>query len=133
MIFIDTGAFLARSLKNDSYHLKALQFWEKITKQDITVVTSQFVISETLTLFHRWAGTAFAVEKARNLYESQVLKIIRTTRNEEYEAIDVMEKYADQNLSFTDCVSFVIMRRQKIQQAFSFDKHFQIAGFELWS
>jgi len=35
----------------------------------------------------------------------------------------------DQDFSYTDAVSFVIMKKQKIKKAFSFDKHFQTMGF----
>jgi predicted nucleic acid-binding protein len=43
-----------------------------------------------------------------------------------------MRKYSDQAISFTDCVSFVLMRREGIKRAFSFDKHFRYAGFTLF-
>jgi uncharacterized protein len=42
-----------------------------------------------------------------------------------------MRKYADQGVSFTDCVSFAIMRRHKIRTAFTFDRHFKLAGFNV--
>ncbi len=47
--------------------------------------------------------------------------------------MDLFEKYADQRVSFTDCISFVLMRRHKIRQVFSFDRHFELAGFVVWS
>jgi predicted nucleic acid-binding protein len=42
-----------------------------------------------------------------------------------------MRKFADQGMSFTDCVSFAIMRRRRIRTVFTFDRHFQQAGFRL--
>jgi predicted nucleic acid-binding protein len=35
-------------------------------------------------------------------------------------------------VSFTDCLAFALMRRDGIRKAFSFDRHFVAAGFELW-
>ena len=29
-------------------------------------------------------------------------------------------------------ISFVLMRKQKIREAFAFDRHFLLAGFALW-
>lgn len=48
-------------------------------------------------------------------------------------ALAVMRKFADQSISFTDCVSFALMRRERMKIAFSFDKHFSIAGFDRYS
>ena len=42
-----------------------------------------------------------------------------------------MRKYADQNITFTDCVSFAIMTRHKIRTVFTFDRHFRVAGFDV--
>ena len=42
-----------------------------------------------------------------------------------------MRKYADQQISFTDCVSFAMMRRLGIGAAFAFDRHFRDAGFQM--
>jgi predicted nucleic acid-binding protein len=46
-------------------------------------------------------------------------------------AVDLFAKFADQEVSFTDCISFVLMRRNKLDQAFTFDRHFAVAGFEV--
>ena len=42
-----------------------------------------------------------------------------------------LERFSDQRFSLTDAVSFEIMRRERIGQAFAFDQHFLTAGFEL--
>jgi hypothetical protein len=45
-------------------------------------------------------------------------------------AIDLFARYSDHELSFTDCVSFVLMKRKRIKRAFTFDHHFRLLGFE---
>ncbi len=42
------------------------------------------------------------------------------------------EGSADQGVSFTDALSFAVMRRLSIGRAFTFDRHLALAGFELW-
>jgi predicted nucleic acid-binding protein len=37
----------------------------------------------------------------------------------------------DQSIGFVDCLSFALMRRHRIPAAFTFDRHFELAGFPL--
>ena len=132
MIYIDTGAFLARHLSKDQYHFKANAFWDSIRKNSETCVTSNFVLDETFTLLGRRAGYSFAAQRARNIYASELVNILRPSREDELKAIALFEKYSDHHISFTDCVSFVLMKSRRIKRVFTFDQHFQIAGFQLY-
>ncbi len=40
------------------------------------------------------------------------------------------ERFQDKGFSFTDCISFAVMKRLKLKIALTFDKHFSQAGFE---
>ncbi len=131
MIFIDTGAFLARYLSHDQYHRSAVAVWEKLGSNNENCLTSNFVLDEMFTLLARRAGYDFAVQRAKNIYASQALNIFRSDKEDELNAINYFAKYADQHVSFTDCISFVLMRREKIRRVFSFDRHFEMAGFDL--
>ena len=130
MIFIDTGAFLSRHLANDQYHHKSVQFWNLIAKKGESCVTSNFVLDETFTLLGRRGGYKFAAQRAKNIYASETIKIVRPDRDDELRAIDLFEKYSDQSLSFTDCISCVLMQTRKIKRMFTFDSHFQILGYQ---
>src|ERR1017187_5410831 len=132
MTFIDTGAFLARYLRNDQHHKAATVLWNKIRVTRERCITSNFVLDETFTLLARRASYAFAAEKARIIYASSALEILRPESLTELAALNWFEKFADQEVSFTDCVSFALMREADIRQAFSFDAHFERAGFKTW-
>jgi uncharacterized protein len=47
------------------------------------------------------------------------------------EAMQLFQSRPDKTWSFTDCISFVIMRQRKIKLALTADQHFQQAGFEI--
>ena len=132
MIFIDTGAFIARYLSNDQYHQQSVEFWTKINKRKETCFTSNFVLNETFTLLGRRAGYEFAVQRANNIYASKALTILRPDQTDELKALNFFGKYADHSISFTDCISFVLMKKEKIQKAFTFDSHFEWAGFKTY-
>jgi hypothetical protein len=130
VIFVDTGAFLARHLVRDEHHHDAARGWRGIREE--RPLTSNLVLAEAFTLLARWAGGAFAAQRAAAILRSERMEILRPGLADELEAVPLLEKYADQKVSFTDCVSFVLMRKLGIDRAFSFDRHFLAAGFRLW-
>ena len=130
MIFVDTGAFLARYLAADQHHANAVATWQTLADDGIPLCTSNFVIDETLTLLARRAGYRFAAERGQVIYRSKQLRVLRPTADDEHRSLGLFAKYADQNVSFTDCISFALMRTRSIRKAFSFDRHFVYAGFE---
>lgn len=129
MIFVDTSAFLARYVSRDQHHSAAVDYWQEIASSNEPCCTSNFVIDELLTLLARRTNGEFAAERARHLYASEALQILRPNESDETAAVIFLERYADNNVSFTDCVSFVLMKRHKIVKAFAFDTHFKLAGF----
>jgi predicted nucleic acid-binding protein len=131
VIFVDTGAFLARYIRRDSLHRKAKRMWAEIARSRTRCFTSNFVLDETITLLGRRSSYAFAAERASALFSSQALIILRPDAEDEIGAVDLLAKFADRQVSFTDCVSFVLMRRHRLQHAFTFDRHFAAAGFEV--
>jgi predicted nucleic acid-binding protein len=42
-----------------------------------------------------------------------------------------LARFADQELSLIDAVSFEVMRRNRLTHAFAFDRRFETAGFAL--
>lgn len=132
MIFLDSGAFLGRYLPSDQHYHSATLGWQKIREERLQCYTSNLVISESLTLLARKAHYRFAVERGRKIYLSNSLKILRSDEDDEKQAITLFGKFADQKISFTDCISFVLMRKHKIHYVFGFDRHFELAGFNIW-
>jgi predicted nucleic acid-binding protein len=131
VIFIDTGAFIARYAQGDQHHAEAVAFWEELGVNGTQCFTSNLAICETLTLLARRTDYRFAAARARQLYSSSILEILRPNPTEEVAALHLFEKHADQKISFCDCASFVLMRRVGIQEAFTFDHDFAIAGFNI--
>ena len=132
MIFVDTGAFLARHLARDQHHQAAQAAWRDLPTHPWPVYTRNFVLDETFTLLGRWSSPEFAADRAEALLTSVTLVILRPDAEDELEALELFRKFGDQKASFTDYVSFALMRRHDIPRAFGFDRHFSHAGFELW-
>ena len=132
MLFIDTGAIIAHHLKRDQHHRQAVAAWKGIVRRREQCITTNFILNEVFTYFARHVHYVFAAERARNVYASRQFVISRPQEEDEIAALEFFEKYADQKVSFTDCVSFVLMRKNKLRRAFTFDRHFALAGFTMF-
>jgi len=131
VIFVDTGAFIGRYIAKDEHHSVSTSSWSVLEKSKERLFTSNFVLDETFTLLGRRAGYAFAAARARAILSSSAITILRPAKYDEIEAVKLFEKYADQSVSYTDCISFVLMSSNKIERAFTFDSHFGMAGFTI--
>jgi predicted nucleic acid-binding protein len=60
------------------------------------------------------------------------IQFLPTKGNDLKDAFHLMRKYADQAVTLTDCISFVLMKKEGLRDAFGFDRHFTSAGFRLW-
>jgi len=128
-IFVDTSAWIALVDKDDSHHKEAASSYPLLLKNHRNLITSNFVIAETYIIILNELGHKLAIDFLEKLKASPRILKIYSNEDIEAEAEPILVKYSDQDFSYTDAVSFVIMKRQKIRKAFSFDKHFVIAGF----
>ena len=128
-IFIDTSAWIALVDKDDSYHKEAASSYPPLLKNYRNMITSNLVIAETYIIILNELGHKPAIDFLEKLKASPRILKVYSNEDTEEEGELILAKYSDQDFSYTDAVSFVVMKRQKIKKAFSFDKHFLIAGF----
>ena len=128
-IFVDSSAWIALANMNDLHHTKAASAYPDVLKNYKGLVTSNMVVAETYVVLRRELGYKSAMEFLDRINASP--RILKTWSNEniETEAEKMLSMYSDQGFSYTDAVSFVIMKRRKIKKSFSFDRHFVTAGF----
>jgi len=131
-LLIDTGAFYGREMEGDQYYSVAVQAWAQIESNPVHLYSTEHILDETINLLARKSSYAFAAEWGLNCLRSEEFEWLRTASEDLKAAAELMLKYADQDVSFTDCVSFALMRREGIRHAFSFDRHFLAAKFHLW-
>lgn len=132
MIFIDTSAFYAMDVKNDANYERASRIKEDIARNKYGMpYTTNYVIDETITLMRFRAGHEEAVAFGEKIKSSRVLKIIRADENIENRALNIFKEFRDIELSFTDCVTYVVMKELGIKDIFAFDRHFSQLGFRV--
>jgi predicted nucleic acid-binding protein len=128
-VFIDTSAFYALMDRSDSYHQPASKLWTHLLDKGHDLKTSNYVTVETLALLQNRLGF-----EAADLWSRDVLGIVETIWIDEVLhnlAFEIWFSLGRRKLSLVDCASFVLMRHDKVEKVFGFDKHFTEHGFEI--
>ena len=127
-IFVDTGAWFAYINARDPDHQRVREFFDSYPGH---LVTSNYVFDETVTLTLARLGHQAAVTVGRTLLDTESVELVHVTPAGEKAAWRLFEERPDKLYSFTDCTSFVVMRRLKIETAAALDHHFSQEGFRL--
>lgn len=125
-LFVDTGAWFAYANAGDPDHKRIREFLDKYPGR---LVTSTYVFDETVTLTQARLGHQRAMTVGATLLDPTVVEMVHVAPSDEKAAWNLFEKRPDKSYSFTDCTSFVVMRRQKIAGAVTLDDHFSQEGF----
>ncbi|MBN2373822.1 PIN domain-containing protein [bacterium] len=131
-IFVDTSAWLALNDKNDQYHDRAVEKSSEIKRQRIELITSEYIIDESITLIRYRVSHQAAVIFGDSLLNSDIARIIDVTEEDRFSAWGIFKRYDDKEFSFTDCISFVLMKNLKLQKVFTYDKHFEQMRFSVF-
>ncbi|HHY98920.1 MAG TPA: type II toxin-antitoxin system VapC family toxin [Firmicutes bacterium] len=129
-IFVDTGAWIAISDGSDRYHAAAKAIYPQLLSRH-RLVTTNLVLSETYILLRKGLGANPALRFLSLVRSSPRIMVAYSTEELEQRAEGFLRKYGDHPLSYTDAVSFTLMEDRGITKAFAFDRHFQIAGFQI--
>ncbi len=129
-IFLDTGGLIALAVQEDQSHKQALRSFDEIVREGCQLFTTEYVLEELVTWFRYKSKYTIPeiFQFLHNLYIKD-LNVIEVGRDRFGNALILMHKFQDQYFSMTDCVSFVVMKELKINDSFTTDKHFTIAGF----
>ena len=129
MVFVDTSFFKAFIDEKDEFHKPAVSILEHLEKEEEFLVTTNYILDETMTLIRVKCG----LQRVKDLREALVclrkLKIVRVLVVDEKNAWNWFWNEWSK-LSFTDCVSFAVMKRLGIDGVATFDDHFVKAGFK---
>jgi uncharacterized protein len=124
--FVDTGAWFAYVNAADPDHQRVRLILDRPPGR---LATSNYVFDETVTLTQARLGHQRAVAVGRALLDLAVVELLSIAPADERAAWSLFEKRPDKSYSFTDCTSFVLMRRERIAAAVALDQHFSQEGF----
>ncbi len=131
-LFADSAAWIALYDERDKYHAVARAAFQRLGSQSVVFVMTDYVFAEAATLILYRAGHARAVRFGEWALHSPNVRQVRLDVDLWNEAWQLFKRYDDKEFSFVDCASFVVMRREHLIDAFTFDRHFEQMGFRLW-
>jgi uncharacterized protein len=109
--FVDTSAWFAYVNRLDPDHTRIRSLFQTFQGR---LVTSNFIFDETVTLYLYRLGYRVAVTVGEVLLDLTVVDLLRLTLDDEYRAWALFLTRPDKTYSYTDCTSFVLMRRLRI-------------------
>ena len=126
--FLDTSAILALFDADDPRHLEVDSVWKKVVLSDEPLLTSNYILVETLALVQRRLGMDAVQAVQRDIVP--LLEIEWLTEEIHEDAMVAFLKASRRRLSFVDCSSFEVMRKRGITRVLAVDGHFDEHGFE---
>lgn len=119
-------------MTNDKYHDAATATFQAISRRELPFrlqYTSNYVVDEAVTLILYQAGPRLGVDTLHRIRASPSLRVLHVTPEVEAEADRVFGRFAPSRVSYTDCTTKVLMDRESIGVAFSFDRDLEVLGF----
>lgn len=128
-LFMDAGAWIALNDRGDKYYPVAVDFYQRLLRERRPLVTTNLVIAEAYIAIRRAGGHRSSMLFWDSVRQSGRLLKIYSDARLEIAAEEILRRYADQDFSLADAVSFAVMQQRGITEAFAFDRHFTTAGF----
>ncbi len=127
-VFVDTSALYALLVAEDAAHPAAREAFERLDERATALVTSSFVVQETVALLQ----TRIGIAAVRTFRESilPALDVVWIDETLCHQALSALLAASNRRVSLTYWSSFEIMRARQIRKAFAIDAHFTQQGFE---
>lgn len=126
-VFFDTSAIYAYINTKDPFHERIKNFVEIF---DGKLIITNYIFDEIITLVNSRLGHKLAVLVGNTLLNSLQIENIWITQKNEKESWILFTERKDKNYSFTDCVSFVVMKELDIKEYLACDDDFRREGFK---
>lgn len=125
-IFVDTSFLIAAVSPHDQSHASAVAATQTTRA---ALITSEYVLLELGSYLCRTPDRETFLRTYEHVKDA--MEVIWSDEELFEEGVALFASRSDKDWSLTDCLSFVIMRRMNIRDAFTLDHHFAQAGFHV--
>jgi len=119
--FVDSSAIVAMVDANDKSHAAAVSAYADLLQQGYKLFTTNYVVAETVELLTMGLGP----DVARRWLRDHRLPVYHADEQDEHRAkAMVISSRSTRGPSYVDAVSFVVMEKFEVADAFAVDPHF---------
>ena len=126
IVFLDTSAIYAYINRKDPDHPAVAKAFSACKGK---FLISNYIFDEIVTLVSARLGHAAASQVGTILMNSPQIQRAWVTPQDEMHSWTLFQERSDKHYSFTDCSSFVLMRRLGLNKYLALDDHFRQEGF----
>lgn len=127
--FLDASYIIALELANDQNHVGASRHWQSLRGRPLEVVTTSYVFDEIVTFLNSRNHHAKAVQVGSRFLASPSIKLIPVDEELFFQGWQFFQQHSDKSYLLTDSISFLVMEKNRLRNALTFDNHFVQAGF----
>jgi len=130
--FVDSGAWIAILDRREPLHVRAVDFYRSLGRTRI--FTSNYVVSETLSWLAQKNRQALSPRFRKTVLDGRRIRwltLLWIDEETHTDAWDLYDQFSARAFSFTDCTSFVLAKREKVDFVFGFDADFRTMGLDL--
>lgn len=130
MTYVDTSAFLAIINSSDVNNRAADVAWNGLLDGDAYLVTSNYVMIESIVLLHARFGTAMVERYLSDMLP--VVEVVWADVKNHLSAVTAMLAHPGKSgPGLVDCMSFEVIRERRITDVFTYDRHFDGRGYTI--
>ncbi len=126
-VFVDSSFWIALLDQKDQNHSIARDHIKALL-QNYRIRLSDFIVFETMTYLNCSIKRHDLALTFLRKTESPGISVINVDETIKSKSVEWFKKYPGNNLSITDCASFVLMKSHAIPFYAGFDKHFKEMG-----
>lgn len=126
-LFLDTAFIQALLNPRDDYYSQAKRLLPRIrAASEVWITEAIFAeVGNALSALNRNG----AVQFIQQCYQTENIRIVGIDTELLIQALALYESRTDKTWGLTDCISFVVMQTQRLNEAVTADRHFVQAGF----
>ena len=132
-VFFDTGALIAIFVEGDAWHNKCVEKYREYKKEHSLFFVNLFVLSEFYTriLYDYGKGSLkILINKIIKLQEEDKLRVFQIDAGIFKSSEEMMVKFSEHKLSFTDASIYVSVKTFKLDEIFTLDSGFKKVGLK---
>jgi predicted nucleic acid-binding protein len=117
--------------RRDQYHARAAAALRRLRSERRRLVITNLILAELHLHLLQSLGPVRAAEHVGTILADPLVDEVFVERAVQAAALsEWIHRFSDQAFTLTDATSFAVMRARRIPVAFTFDRHFPVAGFD---